>query len=184
MRRVCRFRSTQQSKAWARPPPVPALFRVPPADVSAAQPARLTSWTHAPAPPVSVEMGPPAMNRIKITLTTALFLLFAAFTYAQEPSQEPKPPQHEQPASAPEPNREVAPPAQQPEVAPPAHPNEARSPRQQEEAKPPRQEKPEKPEAQQKPEGEKPPRDQNKPAHEQHGQQPQKGQQAQTGQRA
>src|SRR5579864_2275816 len=105
------------------------------------------------------------MNRIKTYAVGVLFVLFAAFAWAQEPRDESKSPQQEpakQEEARPEPKREAAPPAHQNETKPP----------QQEEAKPPKSERQE---------SAKPPREESKPAHEQHGQEPAKGQAAQSG---
>lgn len=112
------------------------------------------------------------MNRIRIAVAAACFLLPAALVYSQEPQDEPKPRPEE---SRPEPKREAAPPAKQNQASPSTQEEEAKPPRQQEEAKPSKQEQEEKA---------KPPRQENKPMHEQQGQQPQKGQTAQQGQHA
>lgn len=100
------------------------------------------------------------MHRFKISFIAFAFLLFAAFAWAQEPRDEAKPPQHEQPA------------AEEHDAAPPAH--------RQDEAKPPREEKPEKQQEEAKPPKE---RNEARPANEQHGQE-RSGQQAQQGQHA
>jgi hypothetical protein len=111
--------------------------------------------------------GDKAMRSIKIGFTAVLFLLLAAFVWAQEPQRdERKPRQQEQEARPP---RDVAPqhePAQ----------DEARPPRQQQEMKPPRQEMPEKQESG------RPAKDEARPAHEQRGQERQ-GQEAEQRQR-
>jgi cytoskeletal protein RodZ len=108
------------------------------------------------------------MHKFKNTFIAFAFLLFAAFAWAQEPRDEAKPPQHEQPA------------AEEHDAAPPAHHDEARPSRQQEEAKPPREEKPGKQQEEVKPPKEK---NEARPANEQHGQERSR-QQAQQGQHA
>jgi hypothetical protein len=90
------------------------------------------------------------MNHIRTAATTIIFLLFAAFACAQEPRDEPKPPQQEE--SKPESKHEASPPRQN-EVKPPKHDEE-------------------KPSKQEKQESAKPPREDAKPAHE-HGEQAQ-----------
>jgi hypothetical protein len=99
------------------------------------------------------------MNRIRIALTVAFFLLFAGFVCAQEPQEEPKPKPEE---SRPEPKREAAPPVRE----------------KQDEAKPSRKEQQEqeevKPQKHQTQESPKPPNE-SKPAHQEKGQAVQQG---------
>jgi cytoskeletal protein RodZ len=97
------------------------------------------------------------MNRIRIAVTLAFFLLFVGFAYAQEPQEQPKPRPEE---ARPEPGREASQPAHQTqEEAKPSRPEEAKPPRQ-EEAKPPKAEKQESPKASQE----------SQPAHAEKGQ--------------
>ena len=118
------------------------------------------------------------MKHTKI-LSIAVFLLFAAFVWAQEPREESKPRQEEpsrQEEARPESNRDAAPPARQNEMKPPR----------QEEEKPGRAEKQEN--AQPPRDEAKPGRDQRgnerQPANERNGQAMEKGEPARSGQHA
>jgi hypothetical protein len=91
------------------------------------------------------------MNHIKLTALAFPVLLLATYTYAQEPRDESKPPQQEEPKAVPK--HEAAPPRQ----------NEMKPPHQ-DEARPPKEER-----RDEKRESTKPPTDQARPAHEQHG---------------
>jgi hypothetical protein len=93
------------------------------------------------------------MNHIKLTVLAFPVLLLATYSYAQEPRDESKPPQQEEPKA--EPKHEAAPPRQ----------NEMKPPHQ-DEAKPPKEER-----RDEKQESAKPPKDQARPAHEQQGEQ-------------
>jgi len=115
------------------------------------------------------------MNRIRIAVTLAFFLLFVGFAYAQEPQEQPKPRPEE---ARPEPGREASQPAHQTqEEAKPSRPEEAKPPRQ-EEAKPPKAEKQESPKASQESQpahAEKSQERETQPAHAEKSQESQQG---------
>jgi hypothetical protein len=94
-----------------------------------------------------------SMHHIKLTALAFPVLLLATYSYGQEPRDESKPPQQQEPKA--EPKHEAAPPRQ----------NEMKPPHQ-DEAKPPKQER-----RDQKQESAKPPKDQARPAHQPHGEQ-------------
>ena len=97
------------------------------------------------------------MNRIRIAVTLAFFLLSVGFAFAQEPQEQPKPRPEE---ARPEAGREASQPAHQTqEDAKPSRQDEAKPPRQ-EDAKPPKAEKQESPKASQE----------SQPAHAEKGQ--------------
>jgi len=110
------------------------------------------------------------MNRIRIALTLAFFLLSVGFAFAQEPQEQPKPRPEE---ARPEAGREASQPAHQTqEDAKPSRQDEAKPPRQ-EDAKPPKAEKQESPKASQESQpahAEKGQERESQPAHEEKGQ--------------
>jgi hypothetical protein len=103
--------------------------------------------------------GGKVMNRIRIALVSMLLLGLTAFCYAQNPGQQSRPLNQEEPR-----HPEAAPPPQQPEGNPPQGQEEAKPPRSQEE-------KPAKPEKQEEPKAKEHP----KTSHEEHGQPAQQG---------
>jgi hypothetical protein len=101
------------------------------------------------------------MNRLEIILSAACLLSVPAL-YSQEPSDEPKPPKHEE--ARPDSTRDAAPSARQNDAQAPRQ--EGAKPPRQDEARPPRQENERTPRT----ENARPERDQAKPGRDEHGQ--------------